>query len=68
MRATTPPVDPLLTDKESAAILRVGVSTFRRYVARGLIRGPLKLGGISRWPQSEIEAVIEAAKAQRDAG
>jgi predicted DNA-binding transcriptional regulator AlpA len=58
-------VDPLLTDRDAAALLRVGVSTFRRYVAQGLVHPPIKLGGTSRWPRSEILAVIEAAKAQR---
>lgn len=63
---TTGTVDPLLTDRESADLLHVGLSTFRRHVAQGLVPKPLKLGGSSRWPRSEILAVIEAAKAQRD--
>ncbi len=67
MPSTPTNVDPLLTDRESAAILRCGLSTFRRYVTQGLVNPPLKLGGTSRWPQSEILAVIEAAKARRDA-
>ena len=70
-RATSPPkpastpVDPLLTDKEAAAELGVAVSTFRRHVAQGLVPRPLKLGGASRWPRSEVLAVIEAAKVAR---
>lgn len=68
MLSNNPPVDPLLTDRESAVILRCGLSTFRRYVAQGLVTPPLKLGGTSRWPQSEILAVIEAAKAKRERG
>ena len=63
----TESVDLLLTDHEAAALLTVGVSTFRRYVAQGLVRKPLKLGGTSRWPHSEILEVIEAAKARREA-
>ncbi|WP_246045486.1 helix-turn-helix transcriptional regulator [Rubellimicrobium roseum] len=55
----------LLTDRESAALLHVAVSTFRRYVTKGLVPPPIKLGGASRWPQSEILAVIEAAKDAR---
>lgn len=62
------PVDPLLTDKGSAALLHVAVSTFRRYVAGGLVPPPIKLGGTSRWPQSEILGVIEAAKEARAVG
>ncbi len=58
-------IDRLLKDKEAAARLGVAVSTFRRYVAGGLVPQPLKLGGTSRWLQSEILAVIQAAKAAR---
>ena len=65
--ASGSPIDLLLTDREAAALLRVGVSTFHRWVAKGLVNKPLKLGGTSRWPQSEILAVIEAAKAKRQA-
>ena len=65
MPATPSLIDPLLLDRESAALLRVGLSTFRRYVAQGLVPKPLKLGGAARWPRSEILAVIETAKAKR---
>lgn len=58
-------VDLLLTGREAAALLRCGVSTFHRWVTLGLVGQPLKLGGTSRWPRSEILAVIEAAKAKR---
>ena len=58
--------DILLTDREAAAELKCGLSTFRRWVAQGLVTKPLKLGGTSRWPRSEILAVIEAAKTRRD--
>lgn len=40
-------------------------SVFRR-VAAGDLPRPIKLGASSRWPQSEILAVIEAAKAARE--
>jgi len=70
--ATSTLIDPLLTDKESAALLSVAVSTFRRYVAQGRVPPSIKLGpeqgGASRWPQSEILAVIEAAKEARAVG
>ena len=58
-------VDPLLKDKESAAILGCSVPTFWRRVADGTIPRPVKIGGMSRWPRSEIIAVIDTAKAQR---
>ena len=59
------PVDPLLKDREGAALLGMSVPTFWRRVADGTIPRPIKLGGLSRWPQSEIEAVIVHAKAAR---
>ena len=58
--------DPLLTVRECAAYLQISVPTFWRRVADGTIPRPVKLGGLSRWPQSEIASVIEHAKAQRD--
>jgi predicted DNA-binding transcriptional regulator AlpA len=57
--------DPLLRVREGAAFLQISVPTFWRRVADGTIPKPVKLGGLSRWPQSEIIAVIEDAKARR---
>jgi len=59
--------DPLLTVRESAEILQISVPTFWRRVADGTVPQPLKIGALSRWPKSEIIAVIEKAKAQRHA-
>jgi len=59
-------IDPLLNVREGAAQLNVSVPTFWRRVADGTISRPIKLGGLSRWPQSEITSVVEQAKAQRD--
>ncbi|MCZ2203320.1 helix-turn-helix transcriptional regulator [Bartonella sp. A05] len=59
--------DPLLTFRESAQILQISVPTFWRRVADGTVPRPLKIGALSRWPRSEIIAVIEKAKAQRHA-
>jgi excisionase family DNA binding protein len=60
-------IDPLLTDKEVAQLLG-GVSrpTVWRHAADGTIPKPVKIGGLSRWPRSEILAVVERAKAARD--
>lgn len=58
-------IDPLLTVRESAAVLQISVPTFWRRVADGTVTKPVKLGGLSRWPESEILAVIEQAKAAR---
>ena len=60
-------VDPLLTVRESARILQISVPTFWRRVSDGTVPKPVKLGGLSRWPESEILAVIEQAKARRSA-
>ena len=65
--AITDTTDPLLIAREGAAILQISVPTFWRRVADGTIPKPVKLGGLSRWPKSEILAVIETAKAARTA-
>ena len=57
--------DPLLTAREGACLLQISIPTFWRWVANGTLPKPVKLGGMSRWPQSEILAVIETAKAAR---
>ncbi|WP_084697260.1 helix-turn-helix domain-containing protein [Paracoccus sp. S4493] len=59
--------DPLLTDKEGCAILGIAKPTWWRWVRDGIIPKPVKLGSLSRWPRSEILAVIENAKAARKA-
>ncbi|MFB9950040.1 helix-turn-helix transcriptional regulator [Rhizobium puerariae] len=58
--------DPLLTDNEAAAILGISKPTFWRWKRLGQIPAPVKLGGLSRWPQSEILEIINKAKAARD--
>jgi predicted DNA-binding transcriptional regulator AlpA len=58
--------DPLLTARESARLLQVSVPTFWRRVADGTVTKPIKIGALSRWPQTEIFGVIEKAKALRD--
>ncbi len=59
--------DPLLTAREGAAILQISVPTFWRWVANGTLPKAVKLGGMSRWPRSELLAVIERAKSNRSA-
>lgn len=65
LRKTDASVDPLLTGKEAASRLCASYPTFLRRVADGTIPKPIKLGALSRWPESEILAVIEKAKAAR---
>lgn len=57
--------DPLLTAREAAPLLGISIPTFWRRVADGTVPKPVKLGALSRWPQSEIVEVIERAKARR---
>ncbi|WP_273723928.1 AlpA family transcriptional regulator [Bartonella sp. AU18XJBT] len=57
--------DILLTDRESAKLLHMSVSTFRRHVTNGILPKPLKFGFLSRWLQSDLLNVIEQAKQQR---
>jgi predicted DNA-binding transcriptional regulator AlpA len=57
--------DLLLRDVDAAGILGCSKSTFWRRVEDGTIPRPIKIGGTSRWPTSEILAVIEQAKAKR---
>jgi predicted DNA-binding transcriptional regulator AlpA len=59
--------DPLLTAREGAAELQISEPTFWRWVKQGIVPKAVKLGGMSRWPRSEILAVIERAKAARAA-
>jgi predicted DNA-binding transcriptional regulator AlpA len=61
-------VDPLLTAREGAEFLQISNATFWRRVADGTVPPAIKLGGLSRWPQSEIADVIEQAKARRRSG
>ncbi|UTO27725.1 helix-turn-helix transcriptional regulator [Bartonella harrusi] len=57
--------DVLLTDRESAKLLHISVSTFRRHVTNGSLPKSLKFGSLSRWLQSDLLNVIEKAKTQR---
>ena len=58
--------EPLLRDVEAAEILACSRATFWQRVADGTVPRPIKFGGASRWPLSEILAVVEKAKAVRD--
>ena len=59
-------LEALITAREGADFLAVSLPTFWRRVADGTIPPPIKLGRLSRWPRSEIVAVISSAKAKRD--
>ena len=55
----------LLTVKEVAQMRRRSIASTYRDIERGILPPPVKIGGSSRWPQSEIIETIEAAKAAR---
>jgi len=57
-------IDPLLTAREGARELGCSIPTWWRWDALGTLLKPVKLGGMSRWPRSEVLAVIENAKAK----
>ena len=65
-QATTA-IDPLLKASEVAGFLQVSIPTLYRRVADGTLPKPVKLGGLSRWPQSEILAAVQAAGERRAA-
>jgi len=59
--------DPLLTAKEGARFLTISEPTCWRHVGNGNLPKPIKLGNLSRWPQSELVEVIARAKSTRNA-
>ncbi|WP_323786419.1 helix-turn-helix transcriptional regulator [Thalassovita sp.] len=59
-------IDPLIRDRDAAGMLGCSKATFWRRVADGTIPKPVKIGGMSRWPQSEITEVIERVKSERE--
>lgn len=56
---TTPEQDEVLTYPQAAAVLQVGESTLRRYVAEGKIK-PSRIGGHVRFVRSELLRQISA--------
>lgn len=57
--------DPLLSDREVAKMLGCARSTLWRWAADGIFPKPLKIGGMSRWRQSDLNTVIEQAESKR---
>lgn len=54
--------DRLIRDLDAANILGCSRATLWRRVKDGTIPKPIRIGGMTRWPASEIQAVIERAK------
>ena len=59
-------VDPLLTDREVASYFGIGRSTVWRWVSDGILPEPIRLGGLSRWRQSDTQSVIDRASEARE--
>jgi len=55
----------LMRDTGVADLLGCSKATVWRRVADGTIPQPIKIGGMSRWTQPEILAVIDEAKSRR---
>ena len=55
----------LIRDAEGAAMLGCSKATFWRLVAKGAIPPPIKIGGMSRWKLSDVQAFIEQAAQNR---
>lgn len=58
--------DPLVRDVDGAFMMGCSRATFWRRVADGTIPTAIKIGGMSRWRLSDIEAVIAKAESQRE--
>ncbi len=56
----------LVSDAEAAAMLGCSRTTIWRRVHDGTLPKPLKLGGLTRFVLSEINATVEAAMAARN--
>lgn len=59
--------EQLVNDKTAASLLGCSRTTLWRRVKDGTIPNPLRIGGLSRWKLSDIQAVITAAEAKRPA-
>ena len=56
----------LVSDAEAAAMLGCSRTTIWRRVADGTLPKPIKLGGLSKFVLSELNATVESAMAARN--
>ncbi len=54
----------LVTDREAAAMLSMGRSTFREKVRAGMLPPPVRLGGLTRWRVADLVRAIEGATSE----
>ena len=48
----------LLTARETWELLRLSRATFRRYLKRGLVPQPIRIGSLDRWRLRDIERFV----------
>lgn len=49
----------LIPDKEAAALLSIGRSTFWREVKAGKLPQPVRIAGVTRWRVSDLRRYVE---------
>lgn len=58
--------DALLRDTDCAALVGVSRATWWRWVSAGTIPAPIRIGGVTRWWRSDIEALLADITDARD--
>lgn len=61
-----PQTERLIRDTDGAEILGCSKATFWRLVGKGDIPQPIKIGGMSRWKVSDVQALIARASEARN--
>lgn len=57
--------DRLVSVRDTAAAFGCSVATVWRRVSDGTLPQPVKLGGMTRWSEAEIQSAINSAKKNR---
>lgn len=60
------PADRLLTWRQACQLLGVSRPTLWRWQDAGVVPKPIQIGGVPRFREAELRAVIERAAAERD--
>ncbi|MEL6639965.1 MAG: helix-turn-helix domain-containing protein [Pseudomonadota bacterium] len=59
--------DRLVSVRDTAAMLGCSVATVWRKVSEGSFPQPMKIGGMTRWSETELLGFIDDAKQTREA-
>ncbi|MEL7178489.1 MAG: helix-turn-helix domain-containing protein [Pseudomonadota bacterium] len=59
--------DRLVSVRDTAAMLGCSVATVWRKVSEGSFPQPMKIGGMTRWSETELLSFIDDAKQTREA-